>query len=182
LNWVLINDEKKFGITVHFVDEGIDTGDIILQNLYEINDLDDYSTLLLRAHQYCAENLYTAIKSIQNQQNQRIKQSSIDENGFYCSMRKQGDEIINWNMSSREIFCFVRALCYPGPQAQSIHNGNIIKINKVEYIKDAPKYKGIPGAVLDICSDYILVKTGDSYIKIKEFSGYPTPKVGDRFR
>jgi methionyl-tRNA formyltransferase len=30
LNWVLINDEKEFGITVHYVDEGIDTGDIIL--------------------------------------------------------------------------------------------------------------------------------------------------------
>ena len=29
LNWALINDEKDFGITVHFVDEGIDTGDII---------------------------------------------------------------------------------------------------------------------------------------------------------
>ena len=33
LNWVLINDEKEFGITVHYIDEGIDTGDIILQNL-----------------------------------------------------------------------------------------------------------------------------------------------------
>jgi methionyl-tRNA formyltransferase len=29
LNWVLINDEKEFGITVHYVDEGIDTGDFI---------------------------------------------------------------------------------------------------------------------------------------------------------
>jgi hypothetical protein len=31
LNWALINDEKEFGITVHYVDEGIDTGDVILQ-------------------------------------------------------------------------------------------------------------------------------------------------------
>ena len=33
LNWVLINDDKEFGITVHFVDEGIDTGDVVLQNV-----------------------------------------------------------------------------------------------------------------------------------------------------
>ena len=39
LNWVLINDEKEFGITVHFVDEGIDTGDIILQKTFPITDL-----------------------------------------------------------------------------------------------------------------------------------------------
>ena len=41
LNWVLINDEKEFGITVHYIDEGIDSGDIILQRSYEITDLDD---------------------------------------------------------------------------------------------------------------------------------------------
>ena len=38
LNWVLINDEREFGITVHYVDEGIDTGDIILQRVFPITD------------------------------------------------------------------------------------------------------------------------------------------------
>ena len=41
LNWVLINDEKEFGVTVHYIDEGIDTGDIILQDSFAISDLDD---------------------------------------------------------------------------------------------------------------------------------------------
>ena len=36
LNWALINDEKEFGVTVHYVDEGIDTGDIILQETFSI--------------------------------------------------------------------------------------------------------------------------------------------------
>ena len=35
LNWALINDESEFGITVHYVDTGIDTGDIILQEIYK---------------------------------------------------------------------------------------------------------------------------------------------------
>ena len=39
LNWALINDEKKFGITVHYVDVGIDTGGIILQRSYKLIDL-----------------------------------------------------------------------------------------------------------------------------------------------
>ena len=45
LNWVLINDEKEFGITVHFVNDGIDTGDIILQETFEITGKDSYKTL-----------------------------------------------------------------------------------------------------------------------------------------
>ena len=54
LNWVLINDEKEFGVTVHYMDEGIDTGDIIMQDSFSISGLDDYSTLLLRSYEACA--------------------------------------------------------------------------------------------------------------------------------
>ena len=49
LNWVLINDEKEFGITVHYIDEGIDTGDIIIQKSFQIKDTDTYKSLLEKA-------------------------------------------------------------------------------------------------------------------------------------
>ena len=48
LNWALINDEKEFGITVHYVDDGVDTGDILLQGIYLISDFDDYGSLWSR--------------------------------------------------------------------------------------------------------------------------------------
>ena len=60
LNWALINDEKEFGITVHYMDEGIDTGDIILQKVYPITDADDYGTLLEKAYEECPCLLYTS--------------------------------------------------------------------------------------------------------------------------
>ena len=66
LNWVLINDEKEFGITVHYIDEGIDTGDIIKQRCFEIKDDYDYNKLLDIAYVECSEILYDAIKEIQN--------------------------------------------------------------------------------------------------------------------
>ncbi|MEA1052839.1 formyltransferase family protein [Lamprobacter modestohalophilus] len=53
LNWALINDEEEFGITVHSVDTGVDTGDIIRQQCFPITDADDYSTLLERAYWLC---------------------------------------------------------------------------------------------------------------------------------
>ena len=123
LNWALINDDKDFGITVHFVDEGIDTGDIIKQNIYPITDLDDYNSLLKVAYVECAIILYDTIKEIQNGSFRRIIQNTIHPIGFYCGIRGKGDEIINWNQTSRQLFNFIRAINKPGPIATSSLKG-----------------------------------------------------------
>lgn len=181
LNWALINDEKEYGITVHFMDEGIDTGDILLQRTYKIDDNDDYSSLLNRAHNDCAEILYDAIRKVVNEDVQRIKQNSIDPLGFYCSQRKIGDENLSWKLTSREIFNFVRAICHPGPQARAIINGAEMKINKVVYFDNARVYTCIPGAILTKFEDGFLVKTGDTFVKVIEWEYDGTFRVGDRF-
>jgi len=148
LNWALINDEKEFGITVHFIDEGIDTGDIILQRTYPITDNDNYKTLLETSYQECADILYDAIKLIQEDKIKPISQQNIDPVGFYCGRRGQGDEIINWNQSSREIFNFIRAICSPGPMATSSIKGKEVKINASRLIDGVQTYKGKPGQIL----------------------------------
>lgn len=181
LNWALINDEKEFGITVHYVDEGIDTGDIILQRSYEISDKDDYKTLLERAYDDCANILYDGIIKFKNGYVEAKKQIEIHPVGFYCSQRKIGDEILNWNQTSREVFNFVRAICDPGPMARAIINGKEMKINKVEYIDNAPSYKSIIGAILNKNNDGFLVKTQDSFVKVTEYEYDGVFKTGDRF-
>lgn len=181
LNWVLINDEKEFGITVHFVDEGIDTGDIILQRTFIITDRDDYSTLLEKSYIECANILYEAICLFKKGKVNTKKQLEIHPVGFYCTQRKEGDEIINWNQTSREIFNFVRAICKPGPMARTFLNGKEIKINKVELIKDAQNYKCIEGAILQKEDNFFIVKTKDSFVKIVEWEYDGKFRVGDRF-
>ncbi len=74
---MLINDEDEFGITVHYIDSGIDTGDIILQKSFPITDDDNYSTLLDVAFEQCAKLLYEAIVLIMNGTAPRIEQNSI---------------------------------------------------------------------------------------------------------
>lgn len=180
LNWVLINDEKEFGITVHYVDAGIDTGDIILQKTYPITDSDDYSTLLETAYTECPALLYEAIKQIQNGTAKRIDQNTINPHGLYCGMRGIGDEVLDWNQTSRDIFNFIRSITKPGPCACSYTDNGKILFVRAEEIPDAPKYKGIPGQVLIKTKDFILVKTKDSYIKVTEYDG--KVKVGDRFK
>lgn len=180
LNWALINDESEFGITVHYLDEGIDTGDIILQETYPITDEDDYGTLLCRAYDGCADVLYKAIKMIQNDEVVRIKQSDIDPVGLYCGMRQPGDEIIDWNQNSRDIFNFVRAICIPGPQATSWINGKKISINKVRMIPNAHIYKNNVGQVIGKTQQGFCVKTADTMVEVVEYSYEGKIRMGDR--
>ena len=182
LNWALINDEKEFGITVHYVDEGIDTGDIILQKCYQITDEDDYGTLLERAYVGCADVLYEAIKLIQAGTVTRIQQDTIDKIGMYCGMRGQGDEVINWNQTSREIFNFVRAVAKPGPMARSILNGQEIKINRVKEIAGARSYINTPGQILGKNREDggFFVKTKDTFVEVVEYEYDGKIKIGSR--
>ncbi len=182
LNWVLINDESEFGITVHYVDHGVDTGDIILQKTYDINDSDNYKTLLETAYVECANLLDSAVSLFLNSVNiPRISQKSIHPVGFYCSKRQVGDELINWGLNSREIFNFVRSISQPGPIARTFFNGSEVKINEVKLIEDMPQYIGVPGAILKSGLNSIDVKTGDSVIRVTSYESVLDLKVGSRF-
>lgn len=182
LNWALINDEKEFGITVHYVDEGIDTGDILAQRMFPIADADNYATLLERAYDGCAELLYETIKQLQMGTCVRQAQNEIHPLGFYCSARQAGDECLEWNQTSREIFNFVRAICRPGPEARTFLGDKEIRINRTEWLPDAPVFKGVPGAVIGVEPDAFIVKTADSFIKVVEWSGVGKIRVGDRLK
>lgn len=182
LNWVLINDEPEFAVTVHYVDEGIDTGDIILQKCFAITDFDDYGTLLERAYSDCSDLLNEAIKNIYKGVAQRQPQSSIDPLGFYCIGRKIGDEQLNWNQTSRQIFNFVRAICPPGPSARCFLGNEEILIRKVDYFPNAVKYTGIPGTILTKDLKSFLVKTADTFVRVVDWSPNVKLKVGDRLK
>jgi methionyl-tRNA formyltransferase len=180
LNWALINGEKEFGITVHYVDDGIDTGDIILQKTYPITDDDDYKSLLQVANIECAKVLYDALILIHNGKVNKLDQKSIHPVGMYCGARKAGDEIIDWNSNSRDLFNFIRALAQPSPMAKCFLAGKEFFINKASMTDNAPLYKGIPGQILYKDNERFVVKTKDSILRIEEYFYDGTIKVGDR--
>lgn len=182
LNWALINGEKEFGITVHYVDKGIDTGDIILQRCFNIKEKDTYKDLLETAYLECANILYDAVKLMQNNNFNVTKQSDVHPVGFYCGRRGEGDEIINWNQSSKDIYNFIRAVCKPGPQARSFINGDEVKINKSRLINKAPSYKGSTGQILTKTTEGFLIKTKDTFIEILEFESKAKLRVGDKLK
>ena len=181
LNWALINDEKEFGITVHYIDEGIDTGDIIDQKTFPITDADNYASLLKTAHEECGPIVLESLRKILLNDFSRVKQEDIDIEPFYCVGRKPGDERINWHQGSREIFSFIRAVSDPGPNARSFLGGQEIQIIASKFCEKRPFYKGVSGSVVGLEEDGIIIKTKDTDIKITEYIYNGKVKIGDRF-
>ena len=134
LNWVLINGEKDFGITTHFVNKKIDKGNIILQKKYRISNKDDFKSLLNKSYLECPKLLYKSIKQIQSNKHKSIPQIKFSKSFSYFSKRKSGDEIINLNHPASDIANFVRALVEPGPLARIKLKSNLIYIKKVTII------------------------------------------------
>lgn len=186
LSWALINDEKEFGITVHYIDTGIDTGDIIEQKVFPITDSDTYQTLLDIAYRECPALLVTAIQKIMTGTAVRRRQTDIHPVGMYCGQRIPGDENLNWNQTSRQVFNFVRAICAPGPAARSTiqrKDGSfLVKIQRVKLLPEAPEYIGIPGQVLYKTENGFAVKTLDSLVEVIEYQAEERIRIGDRLK
>jgi methionyl-tRNA formyltransferase len=168
LNWVLINGEREFGITCHYIDEGIDTGDIVLQRHYPIQVSDDYGTLLNRAIRECAAVINDAVEMIVDGSAKRTSQSSIHPVGTYFSRRLPGDEWIDWDWSSEECVNFIRGIAPPGPGARVRIGGQIVALTKARLIPDAPSYKATTGEVVGRHAEGVVVKTGSSTILTSE--------------
>ena len=171
LNWAIINGEKFFGITVHYVNEGIDTGDIILQKKFLINDNDDFKSILTKVYKECPKILMKSLQLIKNNKVKRVKQNNLSKKGSYFRKRLLGDENIDWNKSSREICCFIRGLCKPGVMARSFINNKEIKINKVYKKFKSSSKRILPGTIIKVFKRSFFVKTGNSSIGVKEWTG-----------
>ena len=135
LNWVLINGEKEFGITTHFVNEHIDKGNIINQKIIKISKKDDFKSLLYKSYSVCSRLLYKSVKQIQNNRFQSIPQNRFSKKSSYYIKRKNGDEIINLKKSALEIQNFVRGLVEPGPYAKIKLKKNLLYVKKVSITK-----------------------------------------------
>ncbi len=182
LNWALINGEKSFGVTVHHVDEGIDTGDIIRQDFVIIEQTDTYATLLEKAFSQCPITLLAALSDLEAGTARRIPQSSLHPVGFYCGKRRPGDEWINWEWSSDRIANFIRALTPPGPGARFLYEEGLFCILTARRIENSPIYLSTPGEVVGRPTEGVFVKTGDTTLLLTCAAPIdPKDKIGESF-
>ena len=133
LVWAMINGEKETGVSLFKMDQGVDDGDIILQDKFAIDFDDNIKTLLEKA-------LISSKKILLSALNQKIiKYYPQDKSKIKVyPQRSPDDGEINWSLSAEKIRNFVRAQTKPYPGAWTIIKNKKITIwdISIEELKD----------------------------------------------
>ncbi len=166
INWALINGETEVGLTAHFVDEGIDTGDIILQQTLPVGWTDTYGDVLRRLVDYFPTFVRQTVELLATGDYERRVQDVSQ--GTYFAGREAGDEWLDWGDTSYNLHNKVRAVSRPGPGARTTVCDEPIIIWRAFYDSSSPKYLATPGQVVGRNVEGVLVKTGDSTLLVQE--------------
>ena len=118
INWCLINNEVKTGVTTFFINEKIDQGDILLKEEVNISDKDNFGSLYNKLSSIGSRLLITTIKGVISNS---LKASKQDFNKSFKIAPKLSKENtrIDWNKSQKEIIGMIRGLS-PKPGAWTI--------------------------------------------------------------
>ena len=159
----LMNGDAKTGITTMFMDEGLDTGDILLQEEVAINDETTYGELHdLLAH--TGANLIIAtINKLKQGSLTRTKQN--DKDSTYAEMIRKADELINWQDDAWKIYNQIRGL-NPQPGAYTLLDNHTLKIFKARIVEEYQQ--GQPGEITSVLPEGFIVKAGSLALKILE--------------
>jgi len=159
IQWAIINGEQKTGVTTILMNEGLDTGDILMQVEVDIYEEDNADTLSKRLSEVGAELLVKTIDGVKNKVIHPKPQIGVPT---YAPPLKKEDGHINWNKTAVEIFNLVRGV-YPWPGAYCYLDKKRFKINRVKVVNGS----GIPGRI-EKADDELLVGTVRGLISIVE--------------
>ena len=145
INAALMAGDEKSGVTIMYVAEGLDTGNIILVKETPITEEDNFETLHDRLKVLGAEALDEAVNLIEKGENESIPQ---DETlATFVKPFKKEDLKIDWNKSKEEIFNFVRGLS-PVPCSWTMDEDKLLKIYEVKKY-DKVYENGVNGEIVD---------------------------------
>lgn len=142
--WALISGESEFGLTVHRMDDGLDTGDILVQRSVPIGPDDTGTELVLRGMDLIPDVLAEALGALESGTAVWRPQNKAERTYFH--KRSERDSLIDWGWAAEDLERFVRALSDPYPRAFSFYRGERIEI--LEARVSEAGYGGTPGRVI----------------------------------
>ena len=163
IQWAIIDGEKETGITIMQMDEGLDTGDMLLSERVPIEDDETAETLHDKLAVCASHIIVEALDMIEAGNVRCIKQDSSLSSYARILDRSLGH--IDFRKSAKEIERLVRGL-YPWPSTYSYINGKTIKIFKAA-VTDMQS-DGEPGTVSCVTGDEIYINTGDGRLAVRE--------------
>ena len=176
IQYVILNGEKETGVTTMFMDEGLDTGDMLLKTVVPITADETGGTLHDKLSAAGAELLIRTLEQLESGTLQRIPQTG--ETCYVGTLKKSMGEM-DWSRPAEELERQVRGL-NPWPSAYTFLNGKTLKIWKAEVLhteavssQEAEEPEALAdrkscGSVIVISRDSIQVQTGDGILAIRE--------------
>ncbi len=192
INWAVISGEKETGVTVHYIDEGVDTGDIILQEKVTIEPEDSVGSVYFnKLYPLGIDLIAQAVKLIREGRAPRIPQEE-SQSSFQPVITEQ-DVKIDWEKPAEIIHNLIRG-SNPSPGAHSLFRDKKLKIWEGE--ASEPVSGASPGEVVELLegngfkvaagSGSILVKRvqlpGEGKISSEEFVEQVDLKPGEQLK
>jgi methionyl-tRNA formyltransferase len=163
IQWTIVNGERITGITIMKMDEGMDTGDILLTQEVEIGNEDTAQNLHDRLAQVGASLIIKAMEQLEKGTICPIPQDH--DKASYAPPLKKEDGLIDWSQSARDISNRIRGF-NPWPGAFTYLKGVRLKIFRGEIIDEG--VRGAPGGVVQSGLGGVKVITGKGSLLIKE--------------
>ncbi len=178
INWPIILGEKETGLSIFWPDNGLDTGDVLLQKKTPLGASDTMGEVYFkRLFPMGVDAMLESVDLVKAGKAPRFKQ---DESKATYEGRATADiGRIDWGKSWRQIDPLVRG-CNPAPGAWTTLDGKIVKIFDVTAIpaKDPKGIGGKYGEVVAVEADGFIVVCPDGRIKITRVQPADSPKVG----
>ena len=160
----ILNGDKESGVSIMYIEEGLDSGDVILKETCEITEDDTLGTLHDRLKELGAIGLEKALKLIEAGEVKAEKQD--DSKATFVKPITKEQAKINWNNTKEVIFNQIRGLNpFPGAYTNNEKNENI-KIYKSEKIEK--EYAGENGTVVEMTKKGPVVKVANGALRLLE--------------
>ena len=131
IQWAMVCGERETGVSTMLLDEGMDTGDILLTAKTPISDTETVEQLWDRLKEMGGKLLIETVKGLEEGSITPLKQ--IETDATYAPIIKKSDGLINWSKSAFEINCKIRGL-HAWPVAYTKVDGKMLKIFSAEII------------------------------------------------
>ncbi|MGM9958561.1 MAG: methionyl-tRNA formyltransferase [Erysipelotrichaceae bacterium] len=180
--WQQLLGVKESAVSVFFIDDGIDSGDILAQEPYYIGDNDYCQDVLDKIDEAAIIAMRKVLIGLRDNTLVPVKQN--DEEATYTLKRSPEDGLIDWNQPIKDIHLFIRAISRPYPGAYSMYDGKSkIIIYKAEILENK-KYIGFNGQIAELREDGFDVVCKDGLLRVTDYENVDNVKmfVGHRFR
>lgn len=175
--WAIERGEKYFGISIHLMDEGIDTGDILVQEKYKIKDDETGFELYSRGMKLGFELLCKNFKSIIENKIIPVPQKGI---GSYFG-KKNGKYKISWQEDATKINNMIRVHSKPYNPAETSLFNRYIFINRAKVVNDAKYPSQGCGKIVDIIEeDKLVISCAKGCLILEDYTVTPSLSKEER--